>query len=152
MEISRAADLLAVLSHEKRFSLIIALAGAGDAGLTVAELAKRTDMTPRAVRNQMRQLAGSGLASMEKLDGQFHCSVKRQEISAFVNLISSVLGAKNALPSPETISDHPEEERHKVPARTTSSSKRKLPTPRRRSSYKSLKDRLDEVEAAIDLG
>lgn len=147
MDMPRAAELIGMLSNENRFAIIRQLAEAGDEGVSVADLAKALDMTTRNVRNQMRRLINTGLASEQKRERVVYYRANGKELRAFVGLLSAVLSPGYLLPSPEASA---RQEETRVKERTGPRAKKKNTKPRETLKYRSLRERLSAVEELVD--
>ncbi|MEZ5774010.1 MAG: helix-turn-helix domain-containing protein [Hyphomicrobiaceae bacterium] len=62
MYVSQAAKSLSVLASEPRLAVLSALAAAGEDGMGIAELQRRTGLSPRTVKRQLCALAKAGFA------------------------------------------------------------------------------------------
>ena len=74
MDLTVAASTFAALGSEQRLSVLRALVRAGEAGLTIGELGKRTGVTGSTLTHHMKILAQAGLVTQQKQGRSIICA------------------------------------------------------------------------------
>ncbi|MGH1447277.1 MAG: ArsR/SmtB family transcription factor [Cognatishimia sp.] len=69
-----AASTFAALGSEQRLAVLRTLVRAGNAGLTIGELGKRSDVTGSTLTHHMKILAQAGLVTQEKQGRSIICA------------------------------------------------------------------------------
>ncbi len=69
-----AASTFAALGSEQRLAVLRTLVRAGNAGLTIGELGKRSDVTGSTLTHHMKILAQAGLVTQEKQGRSIVCA------------------------------------------------------------------------------
>lgn len=83
-----AASTFAALGSEQRLSVLRVLVRAGDEGLSIGELGKRSGVTGSTLTHHMKILAQSGLVTQEKQGRSIICAaVAYEEIRALSDFL-----------------------------------------------------------------
>jgi DNA-binding transcriptional ArsR family regulator len=89
MDWEEAAGGFAAMGSEARLQVLKALIRAGDPGLTVGEIQKRTDIAPSTLAHHLKFLVAGGVVEQERLGRSTICRARFSTLQGLATFILS---------------------------------------------------------------